>query len=283
MTQAANVASSTLPTWTTATRPSSPTAGQMGYNSSLLQMEWYNPGAGGWIAFNAAGGITASYFAIGGGSGGAGETGQSAFGGGGAGGVSASSTLSLIPGTVYTITVGGGGASAVNNTSSPGTNSTITGSNITTVTATPGNGCTTLQVGASNALYSGGGAPSAPNSGGGAGAAGNGSSNGNGGAAIASTITGSTQYYGGGGAGYAGTAGTGGGAYAGGAGTANTGSGGGCGVNSGNLGGQGGSGVVILSIPTAVYSGTYTGASVVVTTSGSNKIITFNSSGTYTA
>jgi hypothetical protein len=44
----------------------------------------------------------------------------------------------------------------------------------------------------------------------------------------------------------------------------------------------GGSGVVILSIPTFFYTGTTTG-SPTVTTSGSNTIIKFTSSGTYTA
>jgi hypothetical protein len=48
------------------------------------------------------------------------------------------------------------------------------------------------------------------------------------------------------------------------------------------LGGTGGSGVVILSIPTNRYSGTTTG-SPVVTTSGSNTILQFNASGSYTA
>ena len=47
-------------------------------------------------------------------------------------------------------------------------------------------------------------------------------------------------------------------------------------------GGAGGSGVVILSIPTADYSGTTTG-SPTVTTSGANTILQFNSSGSYTA
>jgi hypothetical protein len=46
--------------------------------------------------------------------------------------------------------------------------------------------------------------------------------------------------------------------------------------------GNGGSGVVILSIPTARYTGTTTG-SPTVTTNGSNTILTFNASGTYTA
>jgi hypothetical protein len=47
-------------------------------------------------------------------------------------------------------------------------------------------------------------------------------------------------------------------------------------------GGNGGSGVVILSVLTANYTGTVTG-SPTVTTSGPNTIIRFTSSGTYTA
>jgi hypothetical protein len=49
-----------------------------------------------------------------------------------------------------------------------------------------------------------------------------------------------------------------------------------------DAGGTGGSGVIILSIPTSFYSGTKTGAPT-VTTSGANTILTFTSSGTYTA
>jgi hypothetical protein len=47
-------------------------------------------------------------------------------------------------------------------------------------------------------------------------------------------------------------------------------------------GGAGGSGVVILSIPTANYSNTFTG-SPTVTTSGTNTILRFTASGSYTA
>jgi hypothetical protein len=70
------------------------------------------------------------------------------------------------------------------------------------------------------------------------------------------------------------------------AGTANTGGGGGGGAGQSGVGSSvasaGGSGVVILSVPTALYSGTTTG-SPTVTTSGSNTIIKFNASGSYTA
>ena len=145
--------------------------------------------------------------------------------------------------------------------------------------------------------------------GGGAGGAGQGSSSagGNGGLALASSITGTSIYYAGGGGGGArnsnagglggGTATTaqkGGGGDggqnpspgAGGQGGANTGGGGGGGAGqSGSYNGTGaagGSGVVILSIPTIYYSGTTTG-SPTVTTSGTNKILTFTSSGSYTA
>ena len=64
---------------------------------------------------------------------------------------------------------------------------------------------------------------------------------------------------------------------------ANTGGGGGGGSgNNPSRGAAGGSGVIVLSVPTANYSGTTTG-SPTITTSGLNTIITFNSSGTYTA
>ena len=122
-----------------------------------------------------------------------------------------------------------------------------------------------------------------------------------GGSGTASSITGSsvTRAGGGGGGVYnTGTVGTGGsgGGGAGGcyglstaptAGTANTGGGGGgTGANadgSNNYNGaSGGKGVVILSLPTTSYSGTVTG-SPTESTSGSNKILVFNGSGSYTA
>jgi hypothetical protein len=124
---------------------------------------------------------------------------------------------------------------------------------------------------------------------------------GNGGAGTASSITGSSvTRAGGGGAGVvsqpdsvAGTGGSGGGGNGGGqgspapagtTGTANTGGGGGGGgqISSDQNGHAGGKGVIILSVPTANYSSITTG-SPTVTTSGSNTILQFNGSGSYTS
>jgi hypothetical protein len=117
---------------------------------------------------------------------------------------------------------------------------------------------------------------------------------GNGGNGEANSITGSAvTYAGGGGSGIAvnggtpGSGGTGGGG-AGGAynstavsGTANTGGGGGGGGSSSAYSGNGGTGVLILRVPTAEYSSTVTG-SPTVTTDGSDTIIKFTGSGSYT-
>lgn len=100
-----------------------------------------------------------------------------------------------------------------------------------------------------------------------------------GGDGTASSITGSSVTYGTGGTAINGFSGSGSG------GSANTGDGGDGNQESGasSVGGYaGGSGVVILRLPTANYSGTTTG-SPTVTTSGSDTIIKFTGSGTYTA
>jgi hypothetical protein len=133
--------------------------------------------------------------------------------------------------------------------------------------------------------------------GGGAGQAGGtatGPAGGNGGNGTASTITGTSVTYAGGGGGAthvggtAGTGGTGGGGngiVTGGNAPAGTnylgGGGGGAERSPAGAGGAGGIGVVILSVPTNRYSGTSTG-SPTVTTSGSNTIIKFEGSGSYT-
>jgi mucin-19 len=113
-----------------------------------------------------------------------------------------------------------------------------------------------------------------------------------GGDGLASSITGSSVTRAGGGGGGADTGGEGGGGAGGGgnggtdgldaqSGTANTGSGGG-GAGRNNDSGGGGKGVVIISVPTADYSGTTTG-SPTISVSGSNTIMQFNGSGSYTA
>ena len=126
---------------------------------------------------------------------------------------------------------------------------------------------------------------------------------GTGGTGIASSITGSPSTYAGGGGGgggpgstpaaggtNGGPAGSPGGGATGSmspgvvptAATVNTGGGGGGGNAYANDAGSGGSGVVILSVPTSSYPGTTTG-SPTITTSGGNTIIKFTGSGTYTA
>jgi len=260
---------------------------------------------------------------VGGGGGGGGEAG----GGGGAGGF-ITSTQRIDVGSVYTIIVGDGGAlsSGFANGAS-GSNSSITGSGITTITSAGGGGGSFWGAdgksggsgggsGGGTALAGSGNTPSTSPSqgsnggagqftgtyragGGGGGASavggnGNGTTGvcGAGGAGTANSITGSSVTRAGGGGGgvndATGTAGA-GGSGGGGAGakapnnatsaTANTGGGGG-GGSTGNSG-AGGKGIVILSVPTASYSGTSTG-SPTITTSGANTILQFTGSGTYT-
>ena len=184
----------------------------------------------------------------------------------------------------YTIVNGlsggsGGGAARLNGSATGGSgtaNQGFAGGSTTTSYSSP---------------YHGGG-------GGGASAVGtstSGSTIGDGGNGLASSITGSSVTRGGGGAGsptagtpYSGASGgTGGGGNSfqdanGGNGTANTGGGaGGASLGGSSSGGTGGSGVVILRMATVNYSGTTTG-SPTVSTSGSDTILVYNASGTYT-
>ena len=268
----------------------------------------------------------------GGGAGGGGQNSEGA-GGGGAGGYR-TSTQTVSPGTVITVTVGDGGTAGVGGTSNGGngSNSSISGSGLTTITSAGGggggrglspsgligsnggsgggSGCYYTAAGGSGNTPStspsqgnngGAGQPSgAPYRGGGGGGANAvgvaGGTSGNGGNGTASSITGSSVTYAGGGGGgcnslgSGGTGGTGGGGAGSNgtpnpapSGTANTGGGGGGGGNTNSVnGGAGGKGVVILSLPTANYSSTTTG-SPTVTTSGSNTILQFTGSGSYTA
>jgi hypothetical protein len=260
----------------------------------------------------------------GGGAGAGGYRSSNATYGGSGGGGSAESSLTLTPGTIYTITVGAGGSNGTGSSSgATGSNSSISGTGITTITSSGGGGgggnstngvsggsgggagqegpTSNGGSGTSNQGYAGG--PQDGNNGGGGGggagavgqsAAGT-SKAGNGGNGVASTITGSSVTRGGGGGGGfwnssgPGVGGTGGGGNGSTdnsntgvtAGTANTGGGGGGGSGGAQSGASGGSGIVILSVPTSKYSGTVTGT-YSTSTSGSNTIISFTGSGTYT-
>jgi len=222
-------------------------------------------------------GVT-DFLVIAGAGGGGGNTDNG--GGGGAGGYRASfnsetsggggsseSSLTLLQGTQYTVTVGSGGAGGTSNSAAAGSgvNSSISGSGITTITSIGGGGggghlasganggsgggegsdnSPAAGSGTANQGFNGGNSSSSPASGGGgAGAVGaNGPSSGvagAGGVGVASTISGSsvTRAGGGGGGGFnanGGAGGTGGGGRGGNsasdpgvAGTANTGGGGG--------------------------------------------------------
>lgn len=261
---------------------------------------------------------TVSYLMIaGGGCGGGGGGGYvNMTGGGGAGGLLTGTQL-LTLGTTYSFTVGGGayGTSTTRGGNTTGFGLTCIGGGMAFYTGTSasggcggGSGCNGATYGAGTAGqgYRGGTSPLQNNNcGGGGGTSAVGGpaypttgGGGVGGAGTASSITGSTVYYGGGGGG-----GTrynyppGGGGIGGGTAGLNVhgvqpatpapnlgAGGGGFGFNGGATipSNSGGSGVVILSIPTASYSGTYTG-SVNVTTSGSNTILKFTGSGSYTA
>jgi hypothetical protein len=280
----------------------------------------YSDSTKGWLQYSGitqpvVGGVSVSYLLIAGG--GAGGTGgqtngtNSGAGGGGGGGGVLSGTSVLVPGTVYSFVIGAGGSASGSQYTNGGNGANSTALSLTAIYGGGGGGNSTGVAGGSGGgaggfagaggsgtvgqgyaggTQSNGSAPwSGCGGGGGGGAGGDHTTNGNGsdgGVAFTSSITGSAQGYAGGGAGGAGfavgggTPGTGGGSY-GNPGTANTGGGGGGSSAPGN-GGNGGSGVFFLSVPTAFYTGNTTG-SPTVTTSGSNTILKYTSSGSYTA
>lgn len=100
--------------WTTATRPSNPTSGQFGYNSTLGYMEWYNSSFSSWFPIYDPPGYEIQMFAWG-----AGGAGGYNAGTGGAGGAAAGYML-VTPTSSYAIVVGGGGQSRAPN-AGPGT------------------------------------------------------------------------------------------------------------------------------------------------------------------
>ena len=266
----------------------------------------------GWLPYAGfVGSYQASYLVVAGGGGGGGTqtvTGGGGYlgGGGGAGGL-LSGTTTLIAGATYTITVGAGGNAGTSSGSptvgSSGANSVFAGAS--SVTAIGGGGGGFGGNGSAGAGVSGGsgGGAGSSNGAGGSGTSGQGFAGGTttntvsfgqasggggssavgtsaisaspavnaGGAGTASLITGTSVTYAAGGNGGGGTANA----------TANTGNGGP--TASGNGGAyNGASGVVILSVPTVYYTNITTG-SPTVTTSGSNTIMKFTASGSYTA
>jgi hypothetical protein len=260
--------------------------------------------------------ITASYLMIAGG----GSGGRSNGGGGGAGGY-LESTATLSAGSTYTVTIGAGGTAVSTATlrGNDGSSSSLSGTGLSLTSTGGGGGGSQGGTAAGRNGGSGGGGAYPSGAGGtatsgqgfdgglGATASGNGGGGGGanslgrtadaaslpqwGGNGKSSSITGTAVNRGGGGGGGGldrggtGTSGGGNGAYTANAeaGTANTGGGGGGGSSGlATSSGAGGSGVVILSVPTIEYSGITTG-SPTVTTSGSNTILQFNSSGSYTA
>ena len=294
-----------IPTGNTAQRTSSPISGVFRYNTTIQAYEGYANGA--WVNFQTVlqGNYTGSYVVVAGGGGGSSGI-PNAFPGAGAGaGGYLASSFTFVPGTTYSYVIGGGGTGGVGGNGTAGSQSAITGY-VTTVgggqgsdgsggsgggggsggSGTSGQGSN----GGSGLQYGGGGGGGATAIGGNATIpSGLPTNGGNGGAGALTTITGSNLNLaggGGGGAGYNGTPGSGGtgGGGAGGtdsngtAGTVNTGGGGG----GGNQGGNGGSGVIYISVPTVNYTGTTTG-SPTVTTSGSNTVIKYTASGSYTA
>ena len=218
-------------------------------------------------------------------------------GAGGTGSAPASGTVNAgVSSTAFGLTaVGGGGGGS--NGGNGGNGGSGGGGGAQSGDVTAGGTGTSGQGFAGGNGYNG--SPYSQGGGGGAGAVGaaaSGNQSGNGGVGLSSSITGTATYYGGGGGGgifsspgVQGAGGNGGGgsggttATAGTAGTANTGGGGGgAGAQSVVLGGNGGSGVVIISVPTANYTGTYTGSPTITTSSGST-ILKFTASGSYTA
>jgi len=167
---------------------------------------------------------------------------------------------------------GSGGGAGAYNTYSPGSGNTPS--------TTPSQG------------NDGGPGTSSSSSGGGGGGIGGAGTSSSGGAGTANTITGSSVTYAGGGGGgrypsgttTGGSGGGGAGSHANGSpGTDGLGGGGGSSERNGSAAaGIGGDGIVILRVPTADYSGTTTG-SPTITTTGSDTVIKFTGTGTYTA
>ncbi|NTW31656.1 MAG: hypothetical protein HGB12_03365 [Bacteroidetes bacterium] len=242
--------------------------------------------------------FTVSALVVGGGAGGGSRDPQQCSRGGGGGGAGGyqESTITVVSGTPYTITVGNGGNGATTSTRNGETGGTSSiGSLLVSVGGGGGGGNDNGVSGASGGGSSGyywsgptggsgiagqgyaGGVGAGESGGGGGGGAGGVGSSGNGGAGgvgRTSSISGSSVTYATGGKGGNGGCGSSNGTP----GASNTGNGGGGIDGGGSTAANGGSGIVIISYPTAY--GSSTGGT--QTTSGSNTVVTFTSSGTWT-
>jgi hypothetical protein len=305
------------PSGTTAQRPASPIVGMQRWNTTIGGMEVYI-GSNNWQTI-ASTAYSIDYLVVAGGGGGGGNYG----GGGGGGGVLTGSSVSVSPGTSYTVTVGAGGSAGVAQSSvgSVGANSSFS----TVATAIGGGGGGYVNTGgsptsggsgggaggASTGVYSGAagtvgqgnnggsnGTASAPypaGGGGGAGAVGNpgaGSASGAGGVGSASSFSGTSVTYAGGGGGGANssgaTAGAGGTGGGGSGATSATGTSGTANTGGGGGGGYGGGtnngGAGGSGVVIIRYLGTVQRATGgTVTISGGYVIHTFTSSSTYIA
>ena len=246
-------------------------------------------------SWTAPAGITSvDYLVVAGGGAGASNHGGTGVGGGGAGGM-LTGTLTVVPGTVYAVTVGAGGFAVTNATDGTDGEDSVFAS-ITAAGGGGGGGGTGTAGGSggggSNSGSGGAGTAGQGNAGGdgaiggggggggGAGAVGadnSGNDGGNGGAGTASSITGSSVIYAGGGGASASSGSDGSGGSGGGgagnksgnatAGTANTGGGGG-GTRSSYTSGAGGSGIVVLDDGTTVTSFTSSHSDHTITANG---------------
>lgn len=239
---------------------------------------------------------SAPYLIVAGGGGGGGGTNTVANGGGGGAGGQLSGFQTFIPLTKYDFLVGAGGTSGsavLGTKGNPSTGFSLSAigggygaANGVGGVGGSGGGGGGAGVGGAGASGQGNAGGNAVGSGnfvaGGGGGAGTAGANGTAGTGLANSITGSSVTYAGGGGGgtnstTANAGGTGGGGSSGRgavgflngvAGTANTGGGGGGGATNGlgnSTGGAGGSGVIILSIPSDLYSGFTTGSTAVFT------------------
>ena len=316
-----NTSSLNLPKGTTAQRPSSPVAGMVRENTDDNVIEYYN-GTEWKQVLTQDPPVLVDCLVVAGGAGGGYIGSVREPGGGGAGGCIESLGVAVPLATVLNIVIGAGGGVVTYDAGTNGSNSTIDFGSFTAIGGGGGGAQQFLpksggsggggshfggnQVGAAGTAGQGfaGGAGNA--SGVGAGGGGGGGSQvgetvptanygGAGGNGYQSEITGTLTYYAGGGGGCGGNntgthaaAGLGGGGRGGNNyvngnnGVVNTGGGGGGNKLSGTSSTSGGSGVVILRLLTAEYSGTTTGAPT-VTTDGSHTVLKYTSSGTYTA